>query len=663
MKHTRPGGHTESSRKDKKFNIVGKGIRKASSASTGSGNTQQQKALSYTQAQHLSSSLSQRISLTQSQKISSSQKLPELSPAEKADRKAELAAKKRIIQICISAFIAIFIISVAIVLKTASEERSYQTYFQQAQECFDRADYENSLTNLRKAMSYSKTDESLLLMADCYLACGRMEKALEVLRTMDVNDPGIAAKISSIEKARQAAYAAQMVTVAGEQYPADAKSLVLDSKKLGNAVVKEVAQLYALHSLSLADNSISDISQLSALGGLAMLNLSDNDISDLSPISELTMLKTLYLNGNPIESFEPLYSLTGLTTLSLKNVNISDEQRSALSQALPGCAIHYDTSEKDVLEISFGGVSFDSQVKDIDLSDLGITDISVLASCTNLKSLDLSGNYISDLSPIMDIPGLERLNIENNRVTDLRPLMGMTSLTVINAENNEIESLAPLGNLTELTELYLSGNPIREFGALSKLRKLTTLSLENTGIDDEGLSCADGIESLRYLMLASNPMLTGNAVDEYKRNNERCLVYHDADMVYVIELGGKEYREDMLVVEAAYMGLTDISGLCGFDKAEKVNLSGNEITDIYCFQWMPKVRELDLSGNKISDITAISYLDELEILDLSNNEVQYLTPLYMLPNLKEVHLGGNRFDIYQMQDLQAYQPELIIYSD
>ena len=662
MKHVKPGGEKSHPRRDKKSNTVGKGRKTGASVKAGS-NTQQQKSLSLTQAKGLSESQSLKMSQTQSQRLSTSQKLPDLSLAEKTAIKAELAAKKRVIQICVLTVVAIFIISVAIVLKAASEDRSYHSYFQQAQECFERADYENSLANLRKAISYNKTEESLLLMSECYLACGNMEKALEILRTLDVNAPEIAAKISSIERARQVAQTAEMVTVAGESYPSDAKSLVLDGKKLGNSVLKEIAQLYSLNNLSVADNAISDAGPLSSLGGLTMLNLSNNEISDLSPLSELTMLKTLYLDGNPVVSLEPLYSLTGLTTLSLEDVRLSEEQRVALSNALPGCAIHYDTKENDVQEISFGGVSFDSQVSDIDLSNLGITDISVLSSCTNLKSLNLSGNYISDLSPLMDIPGLERLNIENNRISDLRPLMGISSLNFINAAGNEIESIAALGSLTELKELYLSGNPIRDFGAISKLQKLSSLGLENTGIDDMGLACLDGMQGLRRLMLASNPMLTGNAVDDFKLSNERCSVYHDKDMVYVIELGGKEYREDMLTVEAAYMGITDISGLCGFDKAEKVNLRGNEINDIYCFQTMHAVRELDLSDNNIGDITAISYLDNLEVLDLSNNEISYLTPLYMLPNLKEVHLGGNNVDSYQLQELQVYQPELKIYSD
>jgi len=625
-------------------------------------NTQSQR-ISNTQSQRISNTQSQRLTNTQSQKEAPANRQSRASLLEKTALKAETAAKKRVIQICVAAAVALFIISVAVVLKMAGDDRSYNAYFLQAQEYYDKAEYENSLVMLRKALDLNSTEDGLLLMADCYLGCGNMEKALEILRTMDVKDPAVAEKITAIEKARQAALAAEKVTVGGEQYPADAKNLILDGRGLGNTAVAELSELYALTNLSAAGNNISDIGPLAKLGGLTMLNLNSNSISDLSPLSGLGMLRTLYLDANPIESFEPLYSLSSLTTLSLRNVSILPEQLTALSQALPNCAIHCETDTEDISEINFGGVSFDTQITEIDLSNLGITDISVLSSCRNLKTLNLSGNYISDISPLMDIPGLEWLNIENNRVSDLRPLMGISSLKVINAQNNSIDSIAALGSLTELTELYLAGNPIRDFSALSKLTGLSTLGLENTGIDDEGLLCADGIESLRYLLLTDNPNLTGNAVDAYKVNNPKCLVYHDKDMVYVVQLGDREFREDVTELEAAYMGLSDISALCGFDKVEKVNLSGNSITDLYCFRWMTAVRVLNLSDNELYDITALSHLENLEVVDLSNNKITSVTPLYMLPNLKEVHLGGNPVWDYQLEELRAYQPDLIIYSD
>ena len=170
MKHIKAGGSSKSPRRDTKLNRAGERDTEA----------QSRKPLSHTQSQRLSQS--QRISRTQSQPAAAQ------SLEEKTEEQAKLAMKRRIIHIAIAAFAAIFIISIAVVLKMAGEERSYNAYFAQAQQCYSESNYEAALVYLRKAASLSETDESLLLMADCYIACGNMEKALEILRTMDVSD-------------------------------------------------------------------------------------------------------------------------------------------------------------------------------------------------------------------------------------------------------------------------------------------------------------------------------------------------------------------------------------------------------------------------------------------------------------------------------------------
>ena len=52
-------------------------------------------------------------------------------------------------------------------------------------------------------------------------------------------------------------------------------------------------------------------------------------------------------------------------------------------------------------DISFGGATFKSDVTELDLSGMGLRDISALSSCKELKRLNLSNNEISDLSPLM----------------------------------------------------------------------------------------------------------------------------------------------------------------------------------------------------------------------------------------------------------------------
>ena len=260
------------------------------------------------------------------------------------------------------------------------------------------------------------------------------------IRDRNTSDPEISTRIAAIDSRRRLLAEAETVTIAGKKYPATTTSLVLDKMGLTDTVFTEISQLYSLDSLSLAGNSISNITALSNMGGLVSLNLSDNNIQDLMPLASLTGLRTLYLDNNPVTDLSALCCLPNLTSLSLKGVDISPAQLEALSKSLPNCAIHTDASEDKDQDISFGGVTFKADVTELDLSGMGLRDISALSACQQLVKLNLSDNQISDLSTLMNLPLLEWLDISGNQVTDLRPLMGIARLTYVDASGNAISS-------------------------------------------------------------------------------------------------------------------------------------------------------------------------------------------------------------------------------
>jgi len=58
----------------------------------------------------------------------------------------------------------------------------------------------------------------------------------------------------------------------------------------------------------------------------------------------------------------------------------------------------------------------------LDLSSLGITDISPLAAASNVVQLDLSGNLISDITPLAGMSKLERVDLSANAIEDFQVL-------------------------------------------------------------------------------------------------------------------------------------------------------------------------------------------------------------------------------------------------
>lgn len=564
--------------------------------------------------------------------------------------------------IILSVLMVVVVFVLAFVIREIRDSRAYENYMASAREGTLTGDYDSALSSLRKAAQISATDDCLLMMAQCYEAQGNYDKAVMSLRSMTAPSAAVSKKIAAIETARQQKLDSDRITVAGESHSITDTSLVLDNRGLGNGVMPEISAMYALDSLSLAGNAISDLSGLSGLAGLTSLNLNDNAVTDISALTSLTNLRTLYLDNNPIEDLSPLYRLQSLTSLSIKGIPVTKEDLAGLSAALPNCAVNGADLSSDKQVLALGGVTFDAGVTELDLSYCGINDISVLSGCRKLTKLKLAGNAISDISPLMDIPNLTNLDISSNSVTDLRPLMGLTSLKYLKASANSIFSTVSIGSNTSLLDLDLSGNPISDFSGIRKLKNLTNLNLSSTGLQASDIQYFTYLSRLVSLNIENNPSINGESYDELQRLIPSCSIRH-SDLVYSIQAFGSTYDKNTTEIDLTGQGISDLSFLLQLNSLQSLRLAANSISNIYPFQLTESWRTLtylDLSANYISDITPISCLYNLTTLNLSDNVITNITPLYSLSNLKELYLGGNPLTDEQIYELNRYLPNCSI---
>lgn len=566
--------------------------------------------------------------------------------------------RKKILFVILTAVFAVFIILMAIVLRNISDTKSYNEYMNQARTCYGTSDFDSALTYLRKASVIDPTNECLAMMTQCYESLGNYDKALETLRKLDTSNPQVVEWIDDLESRRAVIRESNMITIGDKQYKSDTTGIALDNMGLGNSIIPQLQQLYSLDNLSLAGNNISDISGISALGGLTTLNLSNNAITDISPLISLSALRTLYLDNNPLTDISVLTQLKNLSTLSIKGIKLTESQQKALASELPNCAIHSEASEEENQDISFGGVTFSTDVAELNLSGMGLQNISALSNCKNLQHLDLSGNNITDLSPLMDLPMLKWLNISNNYISDLRPLMGMSSIRFLNASGNYIGSTVPLGNMTGLTELHLSDNSIYDFSGIKKLRSLQTLGLANTNLTNEALLSVMELTGLTSLNIENNPDLTTETVNTLERNLYNCRITHSelSPMVYIDNYA---YPGDSTYINLSGLNIYDISALSQFSNPETIDLSANNISDIYVFQNSPNrlcIKSLTLSYNALSDITPLASLTNLEYLDISYNMIYTELPLLALTNLRQLNVSGTQLNDQQIQILRTNLP-------
>ncbi len=102
------------------------------------------------------------------------------------------------------------------------------------------------------------------------------------------------------------------------------KLVALEELKLGTNLIKTIpdafSRLSRLHTLSLRNNPIDNVSALSSLVSLRFLNLNDCRLDRVDPLSTLTDLRVLALQHNHITEFcQPFFS--GMSQLQTLAVN------------------------------------------------------------------------------------------------------------------------------------------------------------------------------------------------------------------------------------------------------------------------------------------------------------------------------------------------------
>ncbi|KAF4020316.1 hypothetical protein G4228_011671 [Cervus hanglu yarkandensis] len=137
------------------------------------------------------------------------------------------------------------------------------------------------------------------------------------------------------------------------------------------------------------------------------------------------------------------------------------------------------------------------------LSDLDLTDVSILCGYVHLQKLDLSVNKIEDLSCVSCMPYLLELNASQNHLKtffNFKPPKNLKS-------NNQIEKITGLDDLRVLQILDLSQNQISSLQGLEGHDFLEVINLEDNKIAElDEIEYIENLPLLRVLNLLRNPI-------------------------------------------------------------------------------------------------------------------------------------------------------------
>jgi hypothetical protein len=103
--------------------------------------------------------------------------------------------------------------------------------------------------------------------------------------------------------------------------------------------LRPLAGLRKLGVLYVSRSPVRDVAPLAELKSLWELRLDGTQVTDLTPLAGLENLAELSLQNTPVTDLTPLYGLKKLRWLDLAATSVSEEQVSAIREALPGCQI------------------------------------------------------------------------------------------------------------------------------------------------------------------------------------------------------------------------------------------------------------------------------------------------------------------------------------
>jgi hypothetical protein len=288
-----------------------------------------------------------------------------------------------------------------------------------------------------------------------------------------------------------------------------------------------------------------------------------------------------------------------------------------------------DVSDRGISDIT--GLEYCTNLSRIDLSNNSIVNLDALAlmhdplAGTKLRDVNLANNQISDITPLRELNQIKILNLSGNRIRDLsvfRRDSGSYRVQVLDLSDNGISDLSPLGSLTDISLLMLADNLISDISPLMKVRGLAlgdSVDLYGNPLDETSIN--EIIPALRSkwikvywgdLTIEAPPV----EVDLPAPEVASLPVHLEALVRRTLD----RPQGDILVDEVARFSALDLSGI-GIDRLTGLDSFVN-------------LRHLYLSDNRLEDISPLLALSKLAVVDLMGNPLGETALTQVIPDLK-----------------------------
>ena len=244
---------------------------------------------------------------------------------------------------------------------------------------------------------------------------------------------------------------------------------------------------------------LKNLKRFLMLPNLVSLDVSDNEILDINDLSKLNDLKELSLANNSIQDLTPIKNLKGNIKLNISGIKLGGDILSLLStmQFEELYVANCDLSSLDFLEGH-------TEIKRLDISNNSIRDIGILKMYRKeLTCLNIAWNPIDDLSPLVewapstlihdkknqDFPGVEfdMSGIQLEKIEEDKGIhiIEETIFRKLTARNCGLKDVDLVKYQLEIEYLDISNNPIESISGADGQRFLKEIVAKNTLIDGD----------------------------------------------------------------------------------------------------------------------------------------------------------------------------------
>jgi len=303
-----------------------------------------------------------------------------------------------------------------------------------------------------------------------------------------------------------------------------------------------------------------------------------------------------------------------------------------------------------------------SVLQSLDCSFTQIEDLEALKFLPEISELNISNTFVSNISPLAYLEKLELLNCSFTQIANLAPLADNKLLQELDCQQTLVSTLAPVGILPQLSRINCANTPISSLDPIANLPSLESLICNNTDIttleplqqintltqlfcENTDVASLEPLSELPNLtsIYCDQTNITEQAALDYMRRHPNTLVIYKSDDLRGWWASMSPIWKDVLEGEMDISDNPSKAALQAIANRSTLDIRDNKaITDLGPVSMLRNLQTLYIDGTNVNSLAPLSSLIDLNTLTLSRTKVNSLDPLRYQKSLVEIDFSATR---------------------